>query len=278
MFRLKRLFTFSILAFLASTLFSSEQYTINFAPLPTKKASKNIQDFLPMNAYLKKKLNIDVKYVYKNDYQDILDGFKNGTIDVALLGPLPYVSLKKGYEFAKPIITFKQKNGSSKYRCVISKFKEDKFDKNKQVKVALTQPLSTCGYLMTNILLKSEFGIELEKQKYKYTMSHTNALISVVKGEFLIAGAKEDITKQHKSLGIEIIGKSELLPGFSLVVNTKTLSKKQIDDIQKTILNVKKEIYKQWDGITSNGFEKSKLEDYHILNVDFVIPKKGNMK
>ncbi|WP_373001622.1 PhnD/SsuA/transferrin family substrate-binding protein [Sulfurimonas sp.] len=274
----KKTFILTVFILLSTTLFSNEKRVIKFAPLPTKKASKNIEDFLPMNSYLKEKLSIDIKYVYKQDYQDILNGFKDGTIDMAYLGPLPFISLQKEYMFVKPIITFKQKSGSSKYRCVLAKFKNDKFDKEKQIKVALTQPLSTCGYLMTNLLLKENFNIELKEQKYDYTMSHTNALISVVKGEFLIAGAKDSIAKKYESLGMEIIAQSRLLPGFSLVVNTQTLSKEQIKEIEDALLGLPQETYKSWKGITKNGIEKANIDDYNELNVNFHIPKKGNMQ
>lgn len=275
---IKKMFILVFSTILTSLLFAQEKKVINFAPLPTKSSSLNIKEFLPVNQYIKNKLSLDVSYVYKEDYQDILDGFKNGTIDIAYLGPLPFISLKKEYPYAEPIVTFKQSNGSSKYRCVIAKFKNDKFDKNKQIKVALTQPLSTCGYLMTNILLRDKFNIELQDQKYKYTMSHTNALISVVKGEFLLAGAKNCIAKKYESLGMEIIARSELLPGFSLVVNTKTLSKKQIKDIQDTLLSVSDEKYKSMGGISLNGLERTNIDDYSSLNINFYIPKVGNMR
>lgn len=274
---IKTTFALSVFLLLSTTLFSNDKKIINFAPLPTKKASKNIEDFLPMNSYLKEKLSIDIKYVYKKDYQDILNGFKDGTIDMAYLGPLPFISLKKEYEFVKPIVTFKEKSGSSKYRCVLAKFKNDHFDKEKQIKVALTQPLSTCGYLMTSILLKENFNIELKEQQYDYTMSHTNALTSVVKGEFLIAGAKQSIAQQYETLGMEIIAQSKLLPAFSLVVNTKTLSKEQIKEIEDALLGLPQEIHKSLKGITQHGIEKANIEDYNELNVEFDIPKKGNM-
>ncbi|EDZ63477.1 putative ABC transporter, substrate binding protein [Sulfurimonas gotlandica GD1] len=275
---IKKTFILTVFLLLSTTLLSDEKRVIKFAPLPIKKASKNIEDFLPMNYYLKEKLSVDIKYVYKQDYQDILNGFKDGTIDMAYLGPLPFVSLKKEYMFVRPIITFKEKSGSSKYRCVLAKFKNDKFDKEKQIKVALTQPLSTCGYLMTSILLKDNFNIDLENQKYDYTMSHVNALISVVKGEFLIAGAKKSIAKKYESLGIEIIAQSDLLPGFSLVVNTQTLSQQQIKEIEDALLELPQEEYKSWKGITSNGIEKANMQDYDELIADFDIPKKGNMQ
>ena len=267
---------FLILLFTSGTLFSNDKKTINFAPLPTKKAEKNIAEFLPINSYMQEMLGVRINYIYKKDYQDILNGFEEGKIDIAFLGPLPFISLKKEYKFVEPIVTFKHQGGFAKYRCVLAKFKEDKFDRSKQIKVALTQPLSTCGYLMSNILLKKEFNIELKNQKYRYTMSHTNALLSVLKGESLLAGAKESIAKEYESLGIKIIAKSKLLPGFSLVANTKTLSKEQIQKLQTTLLGISDDKYKSLGGISIYGVEKSHTKDYESLDINFNIPKKGN--
>jgi len=275
---IKKIFVLTLCLFYSTLVVAKDGYTINFAPLPTKSSSQNVKDFLPINQFLKEKLSLHINYVYKKDYQDILDGFKDGTIDMAYLGPLPFISLRKDYKHAEPIVTFKQSDGSSKYRCVLAKFKNDIFTKDKKIKVALTQPLSTCGYLMTNILLKDKFNLDLKNQKYKYKMSHTNALISVVKGEFLLAGAKKSIASKFKTLGMEIIAQSKLLPGFSLVVNTKTLTKKQILKIQESLLSVSQSEYKKWGGISSNGLVKAHLNDYDSLNVDFKIPKKGNLK
>jgi len=270
---------FVILSLLCFMVGAHAKDTINFAPLPMKNATKNIQDFVPINSYLKQKLNININYVYKNNYQDILDSFVNGDIDIAYLGPLPLVSLHQKYPYLKPIITFNQKNGSEKYRCVLTKFKKDKFDITKKFKVALTQPLSTCGYFMTQKLLKDNFGIELKNQYYDYTMSHSNAILGSLSGEFLIAGAKDSIAKKYNSIGIEIIAQSEYLPGFTLVANTKTLTFKQITQIQDILLDIPSKVYKSWKGISSKGFVKASINDYDVIDVDFKkIPLKGNMK
>lgn len=272
---IRSLLIFSLLFF--NTLYADKN--INFAPLPMKKASKNIQDFVPMGSYLKERLDVDLKYIYRSNYEDILNAFINGKIDMAYLGPLPLVFLKQRYPFIKPIITFKQKNGSKKYRCVLAKFKKDSFDASKTFKVALTQPLSTCGYFMTNKLLKERFNVELKDQKYDYTMSHANAMLGALRGDFLIAGAKDSIANKYDSVGMEIIAVSQELPGFSLVVNTKTLSAKQIDDIQSTLLGIPKDIYKSWKGIFAKGFIKGELSDYNVIQADFkTIPLKGNLK
>ncbi|MCW8929968.1 MAG: PhnD/SsuA/transferrin family substrate-binding protein [Gammaproteobacteria bacterium] len=267
---------FSII--MSQVVVANDKTSINFAPLPTKKTVKNAEDFLSMATYLKNKLSLDFNFIYKQDYQDILDGFENKTIDIAYLGPLPLISLVKKYQHIEPIVTFKNNSGSSKYRCVLAKFKKDDFNNNKPIKVALTQPLSTCGYLMTSQLLKDNFNVDLKQQQYHYTMSHTNALLAVLQGDYLIAGAKKNIAEKFKSLGIEIIAQSKELPGFSLVANKKTLSPKQIQTIQQSLLSVSPDTLKLWSGFTSNGMKRVSLKDYDVLNINIVIPQSGNIK
>ncbi|MCK9491905.1 MAG: PhnD/SsuA/transferrin family substrate-binding protein [Sulfurimonas sp.] len=231
-----------------------------------------------MSSYLESKISIKINYIYKKDYKDILDGFKDGTIDMAYLGPLPYLSLKKKYEFVEPILTFKQDDGLTKYRCVLVKFQEDEFKKDSQIKVALTQPLSTCGYFMSSILLRENFNIDLSEQTYKYTMSHVNALNSVLKGECLIAGVRERTAKEFESLGLEIIAKSKLMPGFSLIVNTKTLTKEQIKSIKEALLELQDRDIKKLKGILVNGVVEASERDYDGLSIDIEIPQKVDTK
>ena len=273
---MKRIYLIAVLLILWNHLVAKD--SINFAPLPLKKGVQNIEDFLPLTNYLKEKLGVETQFVRIKDYADIIKGFQDGSIDMAYLGPLPLIYLRKNYPYTQPIITFKQVNGECHYRCVLVKFKEDHIDKSKPIKIALTQPLSTCGYYMTNILLKEKLGIDISKQQYSYTMSHSNALLRTLEGKFTIAGAKDTIAKQFATLGMEIIAQSQLLPGFTLVANSKTLSKEEIDAIQKILLNIPKDIYEQWEGIASRGMIASSNEEYESLEVDFYsIPHEGNM-
>lgn len=247
----------------------ADSFKVNFAPLLIEKTTKNIEEFLPMSTYLESNIPVKINYIFEKDYKAILDGFKDGSIDMAYLGPLPYLTLKKEYEFIEPIITSKQDNGLNKYRCVLVKFKDDEFKKDSQIKIALTQPLSTCGYFMSSKLLKENFDIDLAEQKYEYKMSHINALVSILSGEFLIVGTKESLAKEFESLGVEIIAKSEFLPGFSLVVNTKTLNNKQIKSIKEALLKLENKHKGELKGVFANGLVEASEQDYYELLSDF---------
>lgn len=258
--------------------FANEKRNLVFSPLPTKSNSKVIRDFLPLISYLEKKLGIQIEFKLHENYEDILKDIEKGNIDIAYLGPLPFVSLQNRYKDIEPIVTFKNKRFEHKYRCVLIKFKDDDINLQHENKIALTQPLSTCGYFFTEKLLKKVFNKELKNQKFDYMMSHENAIISVLKGNFDFAGVREDIAKSYDSLGIEIVSSSELLPGFTLVVNSKTVPNNLKDDIKASILEIPENIYKKWDGQGSYGFENISLDDYKELNVDIdLIPQKGNI-
>lgn len=260
------------------TVFAGEIHTIKFAPLPMKNEMKTIEDFLPLTNHLKTEHGFNIVYNYKSDYKDIIEGFKNKEIDIAYLGPLPFTKLKSQYPHVKPIIAFRQENGKVYYRCVISKFVDDMEPKDRPLKVALTQPLSTCGYYMTEKLFKKHYGKELKQQQYNYTMSHTNSLIETLEGNYDIAGASEEIAEKFTSLGMQILARSPVLPGFSLVVNTKTLSIKEIEAIKEAILDVPEKEYEKWGSKLMYGFESVEPTLYDSIKIHQAIPDVGNMK
>jgi len=249
-----------------------------FVPLPMKNKEKTMEEFLPLVNYINR-TTLPLTYTYKKDYEDILRGFKEQNIDIAYLGPLPYALLVKEYPYVRPIITLKpakkKKNG---YRCVLAKFTEDTLPKNRPLKVALTQPDSTCGYFMTSKLLQKSYGLLLLEQNYTYTMSHSNALLEVLKGNYDIAGASDTIAQKFESLGMQIIASSEKLPSFAIVVNTKTISQEDVKKLQKSILSVPQEQYENWGTLLKYGFDVAPSNLFSDMQIDEVIPQKGNYR
>ncbi len=242
---------------------------INFAPLPIEERSKVLKEFMPFFAYVEEKSGIETNFVFETDYSKIIEKFRSGKIDMVLLGPLPYIKLRQSYPDAKPIIALHEKDGKPHYRCVLAKFGNDTVDTGRQIRVALTQPLSTCGYYMSSRLVREHYGLDLDRQLFDYTMSHENALLRVLEGRFDIAGVKENIARGYASLGIEVIAQSPYLPGFAFVVNTRTLTKEQIRLLQETIASIPEARYKEWSKELSYGFSPVDEKTYDIFDVDF---------
>lgn len=267
-----------LLLFLCNLYAQETNFILKFAPLPTNSKSQIIEEIVPLFNYIQEISEIKTEFIYEKDYTQIIERFKNDEIDIVILGSLPYLKLRKSTVYAEPIIIFRNNNKKGYYQCVLAKYRKDIIDFNKELKIALTQPLSTCGYYMTNILLKENYSVDLVNEKYDYQMSHSQALISVLDGDFHLAGVKDSIAVDFNSLGIDVIAKSDLVPEFALIVNKKTLSKEQIEKIKNIILNIPESSYQNWKGFLKNGFIEADKSIYNKLQIDFdIIPNVGNI-
>ena len=80
-------------------------------------------------------------------------------------------------------------------------------------RIALTQPLSTCGYLSVSGLLR-ERKSSLEKNRYRYLNKHDAVALAIIRGEYDLGGLKTAIGKRYTHLGLKILAETPPFPGF----------------------------------------------------------------
>ncbi|WP_321277587.1 PhnD/SsuA/transferrin family substrate-binding protein [Thiomicrorhabdus indica] len=271
-----------LVTFLASLcfLFGSSQVqakeTIYFTPLPTEDLDTLAKNNLPFIQQIEKAVNQSIRFNLKQDYSDIINGVVGQEIDLFTLGPLPYLQLKKVFPHVEPLLLMKRESGKAHYRCMLTKFRLDKPALEKPLKIALTQPMSTCGYFKTEMLLNQVLNKELSEQQYHYVGSHSGALESVLEGQFDYAGACGCFAKDYQSLGMEIIAESDYVPGFGLFANTKTVDKATIQVIKKSLLQLSSEELDRLGGIYQHGFQELEGNEYQGLSLPANIPMHGN--
>lgn len=76
--------------------------TLTFAPLPMETPETVVKQVKPMLNHLEKALDIQVKIEFSSDYAEILGKFESGKLDLAYLGPLPYLTLRDRVAAATP--------------------------------------------------------------------------------------------------------------------------------------------------------------------------------
>lgn len=251
-----------------------------FAPLPMKDIDSIYSQFSPMIKYLEKSLNVQVKIDHNNSYDVILQKFIDGKIDIAYLGPLPYLALESQYTHVKPLVNFKNKEGKVSYTCSLVSFMTNSIDiKNiSNEKIALTQPLSTCGYLFVNNILKKS-DVNLEENRYRYLGKHDEVALSVIRDEFKFGGLKSEIAKDYYHLGLEEVAHSESIPNFILVGNSKTLNKEELLNIKNKMIQIDKKELSLWHKSIKYGAKETNDSDYiHLKEIidSTKIPHKGN--
>ncbi|WP_019022434.1 PhnD/SsuA/transferrin family substrate-binding protein [Thioalkalivibrio sp. ALE23] len=260
--------------------------TLQFAPLPMQDPETVMRETQPMLEYLSQELEVDFEIRYATDYDEILERFHNGTVDLAYLGPLPYVSLRARYPEATPVVAFREPGGEAQYTCSVVMFADERrpLDDLTDQPVALTQPLSTCGYLATAHLLR-DGGIRLAATDYRYLGHHDDVALAVVRGEALAGRLKTHIARNYAHLGLVTVAESEPLPGFALVANRDTVSDARLQELREALVRLRPaesdedaERMAEWGESLRYGAQAVDDEDYAAvrrLHGEVAIPELG---
>lgn len=262
-----------ILAFLVVCLYG-EAKVINFSPLPMDKAPKLFIQYDLMLKYLQKETNIKFNFIYSSSYKDLIRNFQDGKIDVIELGALPYVKLKQKFKQAEPFLTFNSKSGNPYYTCnLITKEKNinsfsDILNTNE---VILTKSLSTCGYLMSELIMKKN-NKTLKNFNYQYVGTHSNVLLKLLLDENSIGTVKSTVLNKYNQFEFKNLAKSPNIPGFAFIYNMNNLNKEDIKKIQKAILKLDpknnkkdKQLMSKWSYNTKYGAVKTDIKAYDVI-------------
>ncbi|WP_416886201.1 PhnD/SsuA/transferrin family substrate-binding protein [Marinospirillum sp.] len=226
----------SLILLMASAWSHAEVY--RFAPLPMQAPEQIAREVLPMLAYLEAETGLHFELVYSESYEELIHLFAEGDIDLTYLGPLPYVRLKASFPEAEPLVVFREPQGNALYTCALVHFAGDTLPTDEtSLAYALTQPLSTCGFLATAALLR-ERGVDLHQARYCYLGRHDQVALAVVRGEFALGGLKTQIAEQFSHLGLAVLAETPPLPGFALVANQQRLTPADRLRLQHALLDL----------------------------------------
>ena len=266
-FRTSLLLLGLLLGLLTGSVFGQ---TLRFAPLPMQDPETVVREVRPMLAYLSRELGVEVAIDYSTSYDEVLERFRGGEVDLAYLGPLPYVLLREQYPHARPLVAFREPGGDALYTCSVVMFADDRRPMRELAgeSVALTQPLSTCGYLATAHLLGSG-GVQLQDTRYRYLEHHDDVALAVVRGEVMAGGLKTHIARKYAHLGLQALAETEPLPGFALVVNDETVSEEHRRELREALVRLAPgqsaadaERMAEWGESLRHGAQPVSNEDY----------------
>lgn len=283
-----RLFRFLLRALLLLACVSAKTAlaqgtTLYFAPLPMEQPEEVVKQFKPMLDYLEKRLGVKIAIRYSTSYADILEQFRTGQIDLAYLGPLPYVSLRNSYPQAEPLVHFLEKDHAASYSCALISAGTPLTKPLRGKRIALTQPLSTCGYLAVNALLH-ERGVSLAEQRYRYLGKHDEVALAVARGDFEFGGAKTAIARRYQHLGITILAETPPMPAFALIANRRHLSPERMQELRKALTGLSptgadRAMLSAWGSQLRHGAVPAADADYEVvrrLSSSTDIPPQGN--
>lgn len=261
----------SCLVSLSSAETAAQPQPIRFAPLPMESREAIVLQFRPMTTFLEQRLGRPVVFDFSDNYATILEKFQANTIDLAYLGPLPYVELRAKNTQAEPLVLFREESGQPKYTCAIVGLADSPLALSalNDRHIALTQPLSTCGYLAVNGLLQEQGG-SLQANRYRYLDKHDAVALAVIRGEFDAGGLKTSIAKRYSHLGLQVIAETPPFPGFGLVANRRTLDDATLQAIRTALTSLEptgadQALLAQWGPSIRHGAVAATDTDYQAL-------------
>lgn len=254
--------------------------TLVFSPLPMETPYTVASQWKPLLAYLERKLGVTMTINYSHSNDEAVDKLRKGEVDLAYLGPLPYVTLKSSFDAVEPLLAFNEKNGGHTYTCAIAVTTHSPLalSQMRNKRIALTQPLSTCGYFAVQGMLQ-QAGTSLENNRYRYIGPHDEVALSIVRGEFDAGGLKTAIARKYAHLGLKVLAESPEMPGLALIANRNRLSPERIAQIRQALLEADEETRKAWgDNIRygASAIDDRAYDGMRQLSMPAAIPQQGN--
>lgn len=256
---------FVCLMFATSSVWA--QTPIRIASLPLENREATFRAFTPLTTHLQHALQQPVEMVYLESNRKVVDALEQGLIDIAMLGPLPYVAISERNARIEPLVFFRERTGEVRYRCVLVAFSGDDITiaQLRGRRLALTQPLSTCGYLGSDAILRQQAGFGLQETYYQYLGDHEAAALAVVAGRADAAGVKDEFAYKFAPLGLVVIGQSDWVPAVGLFAHQGRLSRQQLEDIRQVLLATPAEVYQTWGHFMRFGMARASDTDFDVL-------------
>jgi len=179
---------------------------LNFAVVPAENASGVTERWAPFIAYLSKELGVKVNLRIANDYAAVIEGQRNGNIQIASYGSASFARARLTGVQTDAFANDRNIDGSTGYYSmffVLAKSPYKSIDDLKGKNLGLVDPNSTSGNNVPRFELnKMNIGdAESYFSKVVFTGSHENALLALAQGTVDVAAnqwtAENDSTLQQ---------------------------------------------------------------------------------
>jgi len=249
-----------LLCFVASVLIGGlvrAAEPIRFAPLPVENRDLTVRTYLGLVAHLERQLGRPVTLLYFDRHDEVIDRFVAGQLDLAVVGPLPYVMMRRQQAATEPLVFFREPAGNTAYHCalIVAAGTPPRLADLRHKRIGLTQRMSTCGYLGANAILIKQAGFSLAKADYRYLGSHEKVVRAVAAGTVDVGVVKEEYARKYATLGLQVLALSEAVPPLTLVGNRATLGEATLKSIRQLLPATPAEVYRQWGGSIQHGME-----------------------
>lgn len=187
-----------ILIFYVSTVWAK---SIVFGFYPYDSPSKIYQDFQPFKEYLEKKTGVEIKIYFAYKYLNLIKDFGENKVDIAILGPAPYVKVKDKYGNVEILAKEVLENDEIDKVVFISNVNSHIYTFNDlKGKSFAFGDFQSCGTHFYPRYILQKNNIRLSDFKfYDFLTSHSRVIQAVSYGDFDAGATRLNIYNQYKN-------------------------------------------------------------------------------
>lgn len=191
--------------------------------IPTEGGADIVKRFQPLMDHLHKTLGIEVEAVSASDYAGVITAMAHNHIDFAYFGPKSYTEAAEKANAQALVMECNEKGEPGYYGVIIAK-KGSGIETIEQAKghvFAFTDPNSTSGYLVPNILFARDLKVNPKEyfKEVKFSGSHGASILAVKNGSIEVAATNNIDLDRMAEKGqaswndFVVLWKSDLIPG-----------------------------------------------------------------
>ena len=191
--------------------------------IPTEGGSDTLARFQILTEHLHKVLGIEVEGFSASDYAGIITAMAHKHIDFAYFGPKSYTEAAEKAN-AQAVVMELDEQGRPGYTGILISKKGSGIKTVEDAKgklFAFTDPNSTSGYLVPNVLFARDMKVKPEEyfKEVRFSGSHGASILAVHGGSIEVAATNDiDMTRMVEKGAVawedfNILWKSDLIPG-----------------------------------------------------------------
>lgn len=206
---------------------------------PYLSASELYKRFKPLADYLSEKIGRDITVEISKNYQEHIDRIGKDELDIAYMGPAPYVNLTDIYG-QKPILAVLEIKGKTTFQGVIIAHESSPVEKLSDLiggSFAFGDPKSTMSHIVPRYMLKKA-GVTVDLLKtHEFLHSHDNVALGVLMKDFDAGAVKEEAYWKYRERGLKALAFSPKISEHLFVASAK-LPEEQVEAIREAMLGI----------------------------------------
>lgn len=251
--------------FFLSSLYAEEN-VLKFGLFPYDSPVEQYESFSHIKDYLEKELKIKVKIVIAYNYITQIKNIGEGVVDLALLGPLPYVKVEDKFKNITLVAKLNFEDERMNNIVFISQ-KNSPINSLEDLKdrTFAFGDYNSCGsHFFPRYILKNNKINLLDFKYYDYLGSHSKVILAVANGDFEAGAVREDIYLKYIDRNIKVIAGPYKIDPHVIAANNK-LSRELISKIKGALYKLKDKniLYKFEDEFA--GFLPVNDSDFKVI-------------